>query len=404
MEHHSEDFQLLQLEFLLPLLPWLLILLAWLILYVLDATVQLEKYGIEVGPFMLMARTKRFNNFLDRIGRWHPRAWQYLWSGFVGVCFIFSILGFVLFGLNLWEFIRSFTGDQGAVPGPIIPLVPGITMSFSFFAMLLVPLIISIVFHELAHGVAARADDIPVQSSGLFVLLFLFGAFVEPDEEYMKVQAPRTARVRMYAAGSGANLTLALVGFLMLTFLVMPPQGVLIVGTATGGPADGVLTPWTVITQMNDTIIYSEADLSTFLDNASPGDLVHFTINGQVVDLTLGSHPLNASWAYIGIYLRTYTPLIFPLNSLGPAWGIEFIRSISWFFIIALSLAIMNLLPIPPLDGDRLFKELIDVTISLERRSGRALLWALRVSALMLLILNIAFTFLRPDLLAMLFG
>jgi membrane-associated protease RseP (regulator of RpoE activity) len=404
VEHYAEDFLLFQLEFLLPLLPWLIILLAWLILFVLDATVQLEKYGIEVGPFMLMARTKRFNNFLNRIGKWHPRAWQYLWSGFVGVCFIFSIIGFFLFGLNLWEFVRSFTGDQAAVPGPIVPLVPGVTMSFSFFAMLLVPLIISIVFHELAHGVAARADDIPVQSSGLFVLLFLFGAFVEPDEEYMKVQAPRTARVRMYAAGSGANLTLALVGFLMLTFLVMPPQGVLIVDTAQGTPADGVLTPWTVITQMNDTIIYSEADLSAFLENASPGDLVHFTANGQEIDLVLGSHPANSSLAYIGIFLRSYTPLVFPLSSLGPAWGIEFIRSISWFFIIALSLAIMNLLPIPPLDGDRLFKELIDVTISLERRSGRALLWALRVSALSLLILNIVFTFLRPDLLALLFG
>ncbi len=400
---------MLQLEFLLPLLPWLIILLVWLIIFILDAVLHLEEHGIDVGPFMVMARTQRFNNLLNRIGRWHPRAWRYLWSGFVAVCFAFSIIGFYFLTLNLISFFAEFGFlPQAASPGPagpIVPLVPGITMSFGFFLTLLIPLIISVVFHEMGHGIAARSDDIPLRSSGLFALFFLFGAFVEPDEEYVKVKTTRRARVRFFAAGSAANISLALVAvILMFVLVVRAPQGVLITDVSPGSSADGVLSPWTVITGMNETSITTAGDLSAFLDNTSPGDLIIFTVNGAPVNLVVGTHPTNSTRAYVGIYLTTYVPLIPPLNLIGPAFGIEFQRSLLWFYIISLSLGIMNLLPIPPLDGDKLFKELIDAAISLERRSGQALLYGLRFFALGLLALNIIFTFLRPDLLLLFFG
>jgi membrane-associated protease RseP (regulator of RpoE activity) len=190
----------------------------------------------------------------------------------------------------------------------------------------------------------------------------------------------------------------------MLVLVVRVPQGVLITDVSLGSSADGVLSPWTVITGMNETTITTADDLGAFLDDTSPGDLIIFTINGEPVELVVGAHPTNSSRAYVGIYLTTYVPLVPPLNMLGPSFGIEFQRSLLWFYIISLSLGVMNLLPIPPLDGDKLFKELIDATVSLERRSGRILLNSLRFFALGLLILNIVFTFLRPDLLFLFFG
>ncbi|MFX1562829.1 MAG: site-2 protease family protein [Promethearchaeota archaeon] len=396
---------MLQLDFLLPLLPWLIILIPWMILFILDSTIQLEKHGIEVGPFMLMARTQRFNNFLNRVGKWHPRAWRYIWSGFVGVCFIFSLFGFYYLIVNLTEFLRALFQVPDAAPGPIVPLVPGVTMSFSFFLVLLIPLIISIVVHEMAHGISARSDDIPVKSSGIFALLFLFGAFVEPDEEYVKTKTTRRVRARFFAAGSSANLGVALIAFILITALVVQaPQGVLIRDVVAGAPADGVLSPYTVITGMNDTVITNADDLGTFLDNAHPGDLVILIINGVQLNLTLGSSPANASSAYMGIYLTDYYPLIPPFQYLGPAINYGFILNMLWLYVISLSLAIMNLLPIPPLDGDRLYKELIDAAISLERTSGRVVLWGLRIFALVLLLLNIIFTVISPGLLLLFFG
>jgi len=406
---------MLQFEFLaplLPFLPWIIILLAWAILFAIDASTSLKKHGVEVGPFMVMIRTKRFNNLLDRVGRWHPRAWRYVWSGFVGVCFVFAILGLYLLCLNLWEFIRALLQVLGLIetivpanPGAVALLLPGITISFTTFLELLVPLAVTVVFHEFAHGVAARADDIPVKSAGAFAVFILPGAFVEPDEEYVKVKATRRARVRLYAAGSGTNLGLAFVSILLAFALVVHvPQGVLVTGIIPGSAADGVLSPWTVITGMNGTAITTADDLSVFMQTAHPGDLIQFTVNGGKVNLTLGAYPQNASRAYIGIYLVTNYPLVAPLNLLGPALGIEFQRSLAWFYLIALGLGIMNLLPTPPFDGDKLFKELIDATISLERTSGRAVLWGLRIFTLAVLVLNIVFTLLNPSLLAMFLG
>ncbi|MFW9832025.1 MAG: site-2 protease family protein, partial [Candidatus Thorarchaeota archaeon] len=109
------------------------------------------------------------------------------------------------------------------------------------------------------------------------------------------------------------------------------------------------------------------------------------------------------SQAYIGIYLTTYYPLIFPFNLLGTLGGVQFQQGLAWFFTITFSLGVINLLPIPPLDGDRLWKELIDKTISLERQSARALLWGIRIAALAILIANVVFTIFNPNLLGIFF-
>lgn len=394
---------MLQFEFLLPFLPWLLILLMWMIILGLASIFKLEKYGVEVGPFMLFARTERFNNLLNRIGQWHPRAWRYIWSFFIGVGFFFSLYGFYFLGSNVWEFVKALLG-QPAAPGPVAPLIPGITMSFNFFLMILIPLIVAVVFHELAHGIAARADNIPVESSGLFLFLIFFGAFVEPDEEYVKIKTTRRQRARLYASGSGANLTVAAIAFVLLTFIVIPaPSGALISSVVQGSPADGVLAPGMVIIEMNGTTIQTTQDLSTFMLGASPGDLVIFTIPEGDIPLIVGTNPTNSSRGYIGIWTRTYVPLVYPFNLLGPVAGTAFYEGLAWFFMITFSLGIINLLPIPPLDGDRLWKDLIDATLTLERKSGKALLWGLRISALTILALNVIFTIFNPALLAFFF-
>lgn len=393
-----------QIDFLLPFLPWIIILVIWMVILGIASFFKLEKYGIEVGPFMLFARTQRFNNLLNRIGQWHPRAWRYIWSGFIGVAFFFSLAGFYLLFSNLWQFILALLGQPSA-PGPVAPLVPGITMSYEFFLMILIPLIVAVIIHELAHGIAARADDLPVKSSGLFAFFIFFGAFVEPDDEYVKIKATRPQRARLYAAGSGANLTVALIALAMINLIIVPvPSGVFIQSIVQGGSADGFLVPGMVVTGMNETAIHTDQDLSDFLANAQPGDLIIFQTNLGIVNLNVGAHPDNASRAYIGIYLRTYYPLHFPFSLLGPQAGIQFYAGLIWFFMITFSLGIINLLPIPPLDGDRLWKELIDARISLERKSGKALLWVLRIGALAILVANVLFTIFNPALLAIFFG
>jgi membrane-associated protease RseP (regulator of RpoE activity) len=138
--------------------------------------------------------------------------------------------------------------------------------------------------------------------------------------------------------------------------------------------------------------------------DTQPGDFLIFTVDpGVNISFNVGANPYNESVAYIGIFLSTYFPLIYPFSLLGSLQELQLQESLFWFFTITLSLGIINLLPIPPLDGDRLWKELIDRTISLERRSAKALLWGLRITALSVLAINIIFTILNPGLLGMFF-
>jgi membrane-associated protease RseP (regulator of RpoE activity) len=290
-------------------------------------------------------------------------------------------------------------------PGAIAPLIPGVTMSYNFFLMILIPLIIAVIVHELAHGIAARADKVPVKSSGIFAFLIFFGAFVEPDEEYVKTKATRTQRARLYGAGSGANLTVALVALVFATLIVVPvPSGVLIQGVVPGSSADGNLVSGMIITGMNGTPIHTSQDLQLFMSNTQPGDFLIFTVDsGLNISFNVGANPYNESVAYIGIFLSTYVPLVYPFNLLSSLQQVQLQEALFWFFTIMLSLGILNLLPIPPLDGDRLWKELIDRTISLERGIGRALLWGLRITALTILVVNVILTILNPGLLGMFF-
>ena len=45
-----------------------------------------------------------------------------------------------------------------------------------------------VINHEFGHGVVARAHGLKIQSSGIFLLGPLFGAFVEPNEKQLKKQ------------------------------------------------------------------------------------------------------------------------------------------------------------------------------------------------------------------------
>ncbi|WP_367883132.1 site-2 protease family protein [Thermococcus peptonophilus] len=83
------------------------------------------------------------------------------------------------------------------------------------------------VVHELSHGIVARADKLPLKSVGLVLLAVIPGAFVEPDEEEL-AKAPLRSRLRVYGAGSMANITTAIITALLITYAINPlliPRG-----------------------------------------------------------------------------------------------------------------------------------------------------------------------------------
>ena len=181
-----------------------------LFLYVKFGKKLEEKGLVPYGP-TIMIRTKLGIKLIDRWGR-YKRFWRAcgVMSRFVTLFLMAYIVLIIIVDLIL---LPSAIGKGGmgieyalAIPGlnPMLPIVYG-----------WIGLIIAMVVHELAHGMQSRANDIPVDSTGLLYAVVPVGAFVEPNEEAIE-KSSRTAKMDLYAAGITTNFIVALVMFILM--------------------------------------------------------------------------------------------------------------------------------------------------------------------------------------------
>lgn len=369
-----------------------LIAVIWLIVYFIAQTIGVEKLqerGIDAGvPFFFMWRTQRLNAFLTRMGKKFPKIFFNIGIvvGFGGMIFAFW-----MFGDNLLKFFI-----QPAAAGGVVPIIPGLTITGLPLIYLLVALAVTLLTHEFAHGLASSKDDITIKSSGLLAFLVLFGAFVEPDEEEFEKEATPQARMRMLAAGSFANLAWGIVFLIILlnfnplvSIAYNPPSGAYIYDLQAGSPAAEALEVGDVIIGLNDTMISNWTAVSIFMVDAEAGSqLTIHTLNGDVT-IILAASELNESRGYMGVFGADYwepkpgwdlflTPMfVFHLNQV-----------VFWCYLILLSVALFNLLPIPPLDGDKLLSNGLSLVIKDEKKI-KYIMWPMRIAALLIVVLSI---------------
>ncbi len=239
---------------------------------------------------------------------------------------------------------------QGVVPG-VAPLIPGIDIPLvAGIASLAVLLIV----HEFAHGILSRIAKIRVKSIGLLVLgIIPIGAFVEPDERQLS-KLDTTKQSRILAAGSASNFVWAVIFFLLLSgllaFIYPNVVNVYIGSTVPGYPAANVLQPGMQILYVNGYRIYNITTLENVEANVKPGDTVTMVTNTGTYSFT--AIAVNgSSRGYIG-----YSPYEAVPNT--PQGNItEFLYSFfSLSLLFNISLAVINLFPIPMFDGWRLYK------------------------------------------------
>ncbi|MEM3040938.1 MAG: hypothetical protein QXG97_02775, partial [Nitrososphaerota archaeon] len=134
----------------------------WSVVYVLSRAANLERRGIEVNPLYLMVRTKRLNNFLKQVSRKYPYIWRMYGNLGVGAAVVeMALASYFLIG-NLHRFLYV---PQTA--NPVVPFVPGVTISLTWFPYILIAIGLAITVHELAHGIIASLENIPVKSAGI---------------------------------------------------------------------------------------------------------------------------------------------------------------------------------------------------------------------------------------------
>jgi len=373
----------------------LLIMGIWLIIYFVAKYIgkeKLEAKGIEAGtPFFFMWKTERLNAFLTKIGKKFP---VIFFNVGIVVGFGGMIFAFWLFGENL---IKFFIQPEAA--GGVVPIIPGITITGLPLVYMLIALAVAILTHEFGHGFASSKDNIPIKSSGLLGFFVMFGAFVEPDEEAFEKEALPKARMRLLAAGSFANIAWSFVFLaLLLNFGAIasiaynPPSGAYIYQTSPESPGAAVLSVGDVIIGLNDTDIDAWNEVSIFMADALAGSQVTVhTLDGDIT-LTLAPSEANETRGYIGIYGADYW-------EAKPGWSL-FLDSmfifhaqqiVLWCYIILISLALFNLLPVPMLDGDKLLSNGLSLFIK-DAKKIKYIMYPVRLAAFLIVVLSIVFS------------
>jgi len=364
----------------------------WVVLYVLARVFHLEKHGLEVEPAFFMYKSKALNSFLDKAANKRRTLWLVLSN--IGLAFS---IGLMIFGIiyflinNLLRLI--FQPVTQATP--FVLLIPVLTIRLYWLPYFFLAVAIIFLSHELAHGIVARLGGIPILSTGVLAFLLFFGAFAEPDEKEFE-KAPLLARLRMLAAGSSTNLVTALLVLLLMTGLFAPTSaGVLIQEVVPNGPADRAgLQQWDVIKAINGTPILGLQNYSDYMSKVKPNTPLTVTVlhanKEETWNIKTEADPTNSSRAILGLLGGyNYLPTRLGLDQYS---GIHLFWSLFWMHLLAISVAIFNMLPAFPFDGERV---LYYPLASLVKKRKRELRWTLNLLIWGLFILNTALNFLR---------
>lgn len=325
---------------------------------------KLSNHGVELNFPVIMWKTKRLRGLISRISNLSPTFWR--WYMNVGIIVAFGAMIF-----TTWSLISAIPSvfETPAV-SIIIPGVemPGSSIYVPFFYGL-IALATVLIVHEFSHGIQAVGEKISIKSIGLLLFIILPGAFVEPDEEELK-QAKKSSRLRVYAAGSIANITLAIIAILIVSLCsagipnYFAEDGIEIDRVVGDSPSDGILKEGMVLEAIDNQKINDSSSYMDIVSSFSPGDNVSVKTDQGTYSITLDKNPNNESVGFFGIQANKH--FVLSNDSLGPLpWILfELLELFQWVFMLNLGIGLFNLLPLKPLDGGYMLEILLSYKLS----------------------------------------
>src|SRR6267143_438593 len=339
------------------LIPLGIYLGIWAAIFLVGVLIKADRFGVILKPYYFMLKTAAFNSWMERLGTKWRRGWLVFFD--VG-----AAMGIGLSALALYAFIRGlialFIRSPQATPTALIIPLPGLTISWEIFPYIILAIAVLLIPHEVAHGIASVLDRVPIKSSGVFLAIFLPGGFVEIDEEDL-AKKPNRTKLRVFAAGSFTNVVSWFLVFLIASSIFLPtPSGVLVTSLVDGGGAQQAGVPqWSVITAVNGNPVSSVTDLSGIMSRVSPGQTVDVRLsNGLDRVVVTKMDTLNQSRAILGIITANYFASRLPVS---PITGFQMFSAFNWMILILFNVAIVNMLPLFPFDGDRYFTTILNM-------------------------------------------
>lgn len=324
---------------------------------VLGILIYRDKKNIEFKYILVMKRTKRFRDIIDKIANKSPLFWKIVGTIAILTSIFYMIQGvYILFTAQpSVQFVLPTVASTGS-SGPGYILIPFWFWIITIFSIL-VP-------HELFHGIMARTEKIKLKSVGLLLLAIFPGAFVEPDEKEIKKSKILT-KLRIFSMGSFANFLVSFLIFYLTLYLIWPlavSPGIKLLNVTQGAPADlAGLKADMILTEVNGKKIvptYTEylngsSYLHDELGNVKAGETLVVKSDGNSYDVKLGFNEKTNS-TYMGI---VYSPII----KINPEFFLGIlIPLLTMISLFSLAVGIVNILPIYPLDGGLIVQAITD--------------------------------------------
>ena len=363
------------------------VLIAWVVIFGVAKGLKLEKYGFTIKPYSLTYKNYKVQDALIRVlGRTR--------RGIRVFADVSVIAGFLMMGFAFWFLFSNILNFfvQPTEFAELTVLIPGVTLtsgSAIMYFLLSIPIVL--VVHEGAHGIVGVMEKIGIKTGGFAIFIAMFAGFVEPDEEQFS-KAKKISRLRLIGAGPTSNVIFAFaLGAILFTnpmFAMVVPEpflssfyeeaedGVLVLSLIDGGGAQQAgIQENDVIIKINDVNIASAIDLQK--NPLEPGDTVNVTIlrDGSeiVFPVTIMASPDDPERGLIGIMRNDQPPK--PIYNfidwgLDTPMGFQFSMFLLWLWMISFFIGIINMLPLPILDGGKFIHTIIDGKISEKTVNG----------------------------------
>jgi len=242
---------------------------------------HLEKYNLDLvwGRSFVMWRTDAGKDFIEWLAQ-YDLFWRRVGDVWVVTVFLIMILMFLLLA---WQATLAWSIPKTSAVSPKMMIgLPGLNPVIPLWYGILA-LVIAMVVHEFSHGILSRVADVKIKALGLLMFIFPVGAFVEPDEEEMK-NMKRWERMRLYSAGPGSNMVIAIIFSLLFSWVMVDSlepsnEGVLSASVVIDyGGSDAGLEPWMLITSIDNQDVNNAQDFSDIMNETYAGQTVNVSV------------------------------------------------------------------------------------------------------------------------------
>jgi len=380
------------------------VLIAWVVILIAAKSLKLEKHGFELKAYSLTYKNTQVQSVLSRILTRTRR-------GIRVFADVSVVAGFLMMGFAFWFLLNNLSNFfvEPTEFAELTVLIPGVTLtSGPAIAYFLLSIPIVLIIHEGAHGIVASLEKIKIKTGGFAVFIALFAGFVEPDEEEFD-KAKKISKLRVIGAGATSNVIFAFaLGALLLTnpifALILPepfvewfydaPDGVLIISILPDSGAEKAgLQSDDLITAINGVVIITPLDFQKI--DLKPGETVTVTVqrNGQQLQLPVEIMPSpdDPNRGLVGIMrdnALSYKPVYNFIE-----WDPQVSMFLLWLWMISFFIGIINMLPLPILDGGKFIYTIIEKKASEQKING--IMWAIYAFTFVLFGLNIALSYVK---------